>query len=136
MCYISVPTIQDCVENWHQNYQPQMQACKTPSKCPAYRPPSTKSGSCTACIGWRNVLESECYPLGKPIQWRNVNPTLLHKDPVEVAKGFVFISPDAQNCRDFSDFDIGGILKLKMGFADYHGGDQICHDKIKKVLYQ
>ena len=134
MCYLSLPTIQMCVEKWHQNHQPIMQGCQTPNKCPAFKPPSPKSGSCQACISWGKAVESKCFPLGKPIQWKNVNATLLHKDPVEVAKGFVFIIPDGQNCTDFGDFDIGGILKLMMGFVDYHGGDQVCYDKMKKVL--
>ena len=133
MCYLSLPTIQDCVEKWHQNHTSMLQACTSPNKCPAYKPPSAKSRSCQACIGWGKAVESEFYPHGKPIQWKNVNATLLHKDPVEVAKGFVFIIPDGQSCTDFSDFDIGGILKLMIGFADYHGGDQVCYEKMKKV---
>ena len=79
-------------------------------------------------------MESECYPPGKQVEWRNVHSTVLHKDPVEVAKGFLFRIPSGQNFTDFSDFDIGGILKLMMGFVDYHGGDQVCYDKMQKVL--
>ena len=132
-CIISLPTIQACVEVWHQSHQPKMHACQTPSNCPSYKKPTKKSGACLACIDWGNALESEYYPPGKDIQWRNVDATLLHKDPVEAAKGFVFIIPDKQSCTKFDDLDIGGVLKLMMGFAKYHGGDQTCYDKIQKV---
>ena len=140
MCSLSLPTIQDCVENWHQNHQPMLQGCTTPSKCPACKKP-TKSVSCQGCVDWGKAIEAEFYPPcppgvpGKGIQWKNVNTTLLHKDPVEVAKGFVFIIPRGQRCTDFGDFDIGGILKLMMGFVDYHGGDQVCYDKMQKVFF-
>ena len=110
-----------------------MQTCRTPSDCPSYKKPTRKSGACQACIDWGNALESECYPPEKDIQWKNVNATLLHKDPVEAAKGFVFIIPDKHNCKEFDDLDVGGTLKLMMGFADYHGGDKICYEKMQKV---
>ena len=117
MCYVSLPAIQDCVEKWHQNHQQTLQPCTKLSRCHAYKPLSAKSRSCQSCIqfGRGKAVESELYPREKPIQWKNVNAKLLHKDPVEVAKGFVFIIPDGQDCYDFSDFDIGGILKLMMG---------------------
>ena len=133
LCSVSLPTIKSCVEAWHQNHQPRMQTCQMPSKCPSYKKPIKKSGACQSCIDWGKALELECYPPGKDIQWRNVNTTLLHKDPVEAAKGFAFIIPDKQSCTEFGDLDIGGILKLMLGFADYHGGDQICHDKMQRV---
>ena len=133
LCSMSLATIQACVEAWHQIHHPRMKTCQTPSDCPSYKKPTTKSGACQACIDWGRALESECYPPGKDIQWKNVNTTLLHKDPMEAAKGFVFIIPDKQSCKEFDDFDVGGTLKLMMGFADYHGGDQICHDKMQKV---
>ena len=133
LCHFSLHTIQACVEAWLQSHRLKMQTCRTPSKCPSYKKPIKKSGACQACIDWGKALELECYPPGKDIQWRNVNATLLHKDPVEAAKGFAFIIPDKQSCTEFGDLDIGGILKLMMGFADYHEGDQICHDKIQRV---
>ena len=133
LCSVSLPTIRACVEAWHQSHQSMMHACQTPSNCPSYKKPTTKSGACQACIDWGNALESEYYPPGKDIQWRNVDATLLHKDPVEAAKGFVFIIPDKQNCTEFDDLDIGGVLKLMMGFANYHGGDRTCYDKMQKV---
>ncbi|XP_072041513.1 uncharacterized protein [Amphiura filiformis] len=134
LCYVSLPTVQACVENWHQIQLQQMQPCRALAQCLPHRKPTTKSGACQPCIGWGNAVESTCYPHGKGIQWRNVNASLFHKDPVEVSKGFVFIIPHGQPCTTFGDFDVGGILKLMMGFSDYHNGDQDCYNKIEKVL--
>ena len=134
LCYLSLPTIQACVEDWHKIKLLTMQACQTPGNCPSYKKPTVKSGACQPCVDWGMAVESECYPpAGKGIQWKNVNATILHKDPVEVAKGFVFIIPPGQGCTQFGDFDIGGILKLMMGFVEYHHGDQVCYDKMQKV---
>ncbi|XP_072042720.1 uncharacterized protein [Amphiura filiformis] len=134
LCYLGLPTVQACVENWHQIQLQQMQPCRASAQCLPHRKPTTKSKACQPCIDWGNAVESTCYPLGKGIQWRNVNASLFHKEPVEVAKGFVFVIPHGQPCTTFGDFDVGGILKLMMAFSDYHNGDQTCYNKIEKVL--
>ena len=135
-CEWSLPSIESCIKQWHQNKQQTLSSpCQQPSTCPSYKKPTTKSGACQSCIDWGSAVEGECYPPGRDVQWRNVNGTFLYKDPVEVAKGFVFILPHAQSCASFHDFDIGGILKMMIGFKGYHQGDQACVDKIQKVRF-
>ncbi|XP_072015116.1 uncharacterized protein [Amphiura filiformis] len=137
LCSLCIPTVQECVEQWHQAQQQQMLPCLATAKCLPNKKPTTKSGACKPCIDWANAVESVCYPPcppGKGVQWRNVNATLFHKDPVEVAKGFLFILPHGQSCTNFGDFDIGGILKLMMGFREFHNGDKACFDKMQKVV--
>ncbi len=141
-CYRSLPTVQASVEDWHKNQQPNLPACQTPAKClqaiqtkqkNIYKKPTAKNGTCVSCIACGKAVESASHPPGRDVQWKNVNTTLLHKDPVEVAKGFVFIIPSDQSCTQFDHFDIGGILKLMMGFRHYHNGDKVCTDKLQKV---
>ncbi|XP_072044865.1 uncharacterized protein [Amphiura filiformis] len=134
LCFISLPTVEASVERWHQIQQQQMQPCLGTAQCLPNKKPTPKSGACKPCIDWANAVQSTFYPHGKGVQWRNVNAALFHKDPVEVAKGFVFIIPPGQNCTTFGDFDIGGILKLMMGFADYHNGDPACYANMQQVL--
>ncbi|XP_072041514.1 uncharacterized protein [Amphiura filiformis] len=134
LCYLGLPTVQACVESWHQIQLQQMQPCRALAQCLPHRKPTAKSGACQPCIDWGKAVESTCYPHGKGIQWRNVNASLFDKDPVEVAKGFVFKMPHGLKFTTFGDFDVGGILKLMMTFSDFHNGDQACYNKIEKVL--
>ncbi|XP_072048644.1 uncharacterized protein [Amphiura filiformis] len=93
LCYLSAPAVQECVEKWHRDQiqQQQMQPCLATAKCLPNKKPTKKSGACQPCIDWTNAVEAVCYPPcppGKGVDWRNINATLFHKDPVEVAKGF------------------------------------------------
>ncbi|XP_072042725.1 uncharacterized protein [Amphiura filiformis] len=134
LCYTSLPTVQASVKKWHQTHQQLMQPCLGTAQCLPRRKPTPKSGACQPCIRWGNAVKNECYPMGKDVEWRNVNASLFHKDPVEVAKGFVFKIPHGLKFTTFGDFDVGGILKLMMTFTDYHNGDQTCYNKIEQVL--
>ncbi|XP_072042177.1 uncharacterized protein [Amphiura filiformis] len=134
LCYVSLPTVQASVEKWHQTHQQLMHPCLGTGQCLPGRKPTPKSGACQPCIDWGNAVKNECYPIGKDVEWRNVNASLFHKDPVEVAKGFVFKMPHGLKFTTFGDFDVGGILKLMMTFSDYHSGDQDCYNKIEQVL--
>ncbi|XP_072045771.1 uncharacterized protein [Amphiura filiformis] len=137
LCSLSAPTIQACVEKWHQTQQRHMQPCMATSNCLPNKKPTVKSGACQPCINWTAAVEAVCYPPCTPrrsVEWRNVDATLFHKNPVEVAKCFLFKLPHGQSCKTFDDFDIGGMLKLMMGFKEYHNGDQAIYGQMQKVL--
>ncbi|XP_072042076.1 uncharacterized protein [Amphiura filiformis] len=134
LCYVSLPTVQVSVETWHEKQQKLMHPCLATAQCQPCRKPTDKSGACQPCIDWGNAVKNECYPIGKDVEWRNVNASLFHTDPVEVAKGFVFKMPHGLKFTKFGEFDVGGILKLMMSFRYYHKGDQACYNKIEQVL--
>ena len=134
LCHWSLPSIQACIEHWHQNKKQTLKPCLT-STCPVGKKPSSKNQACQSCIDWGTAVEAECYPPGQNVQWKNINASLLHKDPLEVAKGFAFIIPQGQAFTSFDDFDVGGILKIMMGCKQYHHGDQACVDKIEEVSF-
>ena len=66
-------------------------------------------------------------------QWANVNPTILHRDPVEVAKAFVLRLPQGQSYGSIGDFDSASVLMIMMRFEQFHHGDHAKYGLIKKV---
>ena len=116
---------------WHQDQKKHNRPCLNSIHCQPNKKPTARSGACQPCVDWANTVQAVCS--GKDIQWSNTNVALFQQDPVEVAKGFVFKVPRGQQVTTFGDLDVGGILKLMMGFKVYHKGDQVCHDKIAEV---
>ena len=92
-------------------------------------------GSCTACNAWGNALEASVYPPNSSgsLPWQNINPTQLHADPIEAAKIFVLRLQPGAVYTDVGDFDSASLLMIMMKFKDFHLGDQLKYNAIKKV---
>ena len=67
------------------------------------------------------------------LPWQNINPTLLHVDPIEAAKIFVLRLQPGAVYTNVGDFDSASLLMIMMKFQNFHQGDQVKYDAIKKV---
>ena len=134
ICSLSMPLVRLSIEQWHQMMQTHLQNCTTPH-CPAKGKPNAKRGSCPSCVQWGVALQNTHSPSQNLVnpQWPNVNPTLLHKDPVEVAKAFVLRLPKGHICRSFGDFDVASILMMMVHFKGFHRGIKQHREHIEKV---
>ena len=138
VCKTSIPCIRTVLETWHQQVQSSLFSCTTPQTCGPIKgkPTVKKKGSCQACVDWANALELATYlppNTSGTLAWSNVNPTLLHKDPVEAAKAFVLRLQSGTTYSDVGDFDAASLLMIMMKFKEFNQGDQSKYWTIKKV---
>ena len=139
VCQATLPIIKKVLEDWHQRQVRNLALCATPQHCPSSTKgkPSAKKGFCQNCINWGQAIESVYYPPCNVsfIPWANVNPILLCKDAVEVAKAFVLRLPQGHVYKDFGDFDVANILMLMMHCNLFLQGDQAIYDNVTKVRW-
>ena len=140
VCEHSIPCIQNVLSKWHKNLQQTLSPCTAAHQCPGKgKPKAIKQGkgSCNACVAWGNALEAAVYPPNSSgtLPWANINPSLLHKDPLEAAKIFVLRLQPGVVLTDVGDFDSASLLMIMMKFNDFHQGDQVKYDIIKKVKF-
>ncbi|XP_072019588.1 uncharacterized protein [Amphiura filiformis] len=100
--------------------------------CPVYPP------LCKKCSQWCHAIETLFWTNGYPkkdarVTWRNINPSRLFHDYVEVAKAFAVSLPPGQSSTCFGDFDPASILKVMMKFGECHLNNLANHDVINKV---
>ncbi|XP_072019348.1 uncharacterized protein [Amphiura filiformis] len=109
-----------------------------PCYCRLNRVKPHRHHSCQNCIQWCHAIESLFYTNGYPkkdarVTWRNINPTRLFHDYVELAKAFAVSLPPGQSPTCFGDFDPASILKVMMKFGECHHNNPVNHDVINKV---
>ena len=136
VCDKALPCITDTLTKWHSNQLQVLHPCASPHQCPVTGKPKPGK-SCQGCVDWGNALQTVYYPPIQPnvqnIQWSNVNPSLFHQDPVEVAKAFVLRLPSGKSYKSVGDFDAASLLMIMMRFGEFHGGNRSVFDKIKEV---
>ena len=80
--------------------------------------------SCANCVNWGTALEGIYYhsnPLAlKQLTWKNVNSSLMHGSHIEVANAFALNLPGGHRPTQFSDYDTAHIMKIMLGFGEYH----------------
>ena len=138
VCLQAVPCIQSTVQNWHAHQKTTngLQPCLSAS-CPTKGKPTRAKGACPNCILWGTAIESVYFPpTGKTgIQWQNLNPRLLGHDAIEVSKAFVLRLPHGANPKTFTDYDPASVLKIMMGFGEFHNHTKGHYDVISKVSF-
>ena len=134
-CASFAPCIQRLLETWHKNLQQTLPPCTTPQTCPTKGKPKTGRRSCAACVAWGNAIEAAVYPPSSSgsLPWQNINSKQLHANPIEAAKIFVLRLQPGAVYTDVGDFDSASLLMIMMKFQDFHQGDQVKFDAIKKV---
>ncbi|XP_072047907.1 uncharacterized protein [Amphiura filiformis] len=134
VCSQSIPCITDVIKTWHDNQKQLNMQCMNPQQCIRKGKPRPKK-SCSACRAWRNAIESVYYPPANVdrIQWQNIDPTVLHNDVVEVAKAFTFRLPGGKSFTSFGDFDAGSLLAIMFHFNEFHKGDSVIYDAVRKI---
>ena len=136
LCKKSIPCIRMVLETWHQQVKSSLSSCTTPQICGSIKGKANDKKGCQACVDWANALELATYwppNTSGTLAWTNVNPTLLHKDPVEAAKAFVLRLPAGTIYSDVGDFDAASLLMIMMKFKEFNQGDQSKYQTIKKV---
>ncbi len=137
ICSKSIPCISSVLTTWHSNQKQINMPCTNPQQCIRKGKPRPQK-SCSACRAWRHAIESAYYPPKNVdrIQWQNIDPTRLHHDVVEVAKAFTFRLPGDKSHTSLGDFDVGSLLAIMLHVTDFHQGESIVYDAIRKVLFQ
>ena len=151
----AIPCVDNCLRNWHAIQQQALPPCSVlgPLQCPTGskpKPPTSSQqrrsplSSCHECVAWGNAVEAMLYhpvttfPLARPqLAWQNVNPPILGKSHVEIAKAFVLKLPRKQNQQyttcSIADFDSVSLLMIMYKFKEFHHSSQAVYDIIKRV---
>ena len=126
VCSEAVTSVERVVKAWH-TYQRNLglQACTQPSVCTTKKGKPKQGASCFNCANWGTALEGVYYHnnplvLNKQLTWKNVNSSLMHGSHIEVANAFALNLPGGQRPTQFSDYDTAHILKIMLGFGEYH----------------
>ena len=118
VCDKALPSLEGVIQAWHAKQG--TQSCTQPQQCPTKGKPKPPS-SCGNCVQWAIPLETVCFsPPNNKVQvtWKNVNPTLLHSNPIEVANAFALHLP--KRPTKFEDYDTASALKIMLGFGEFH----------------
>ena len=134
ICERAIPCIWETVKTWHDSEAKRQQPCQSPQQCITKGKPKTGK-SCQACVDWGSSIDKVFYKRQQnaEVTWRNVNPTRLHNDPIEVMKAFVLRLVPGKTYTGPGDFDVACLLMIMMFFAKFHGSNPQVHDTIKKV---
>ncbi|XP_072019714.1 uncharacterized protein [Amphiura filiformis] len=152
-----LPCAENVIKDWHAtkqillhttNQQVILQPCLHPTHCPARITDNKRRRQphhcpvhpppCQNCIQWCHAIESLFWNNGYPkkdarVTWRNINPSRLFHDYVELAKAFAVSLPPGQSPTSFGDFDPASMLKVMMKFGECHLNNPANHDVINKV---
>ena len=113
----ALPKLEGVIQAWHakQGTQP----CTQPLICVVKKgkPNLKHPSSCGNCVQWATHLETVCFSQVQ-VTWRNVNPTLLDSNPIEVANAFALHLN--QRPTKFEDYDTASALKIMLGFGEFH----------------
>ena len=128
--YVSLevaPILWDVIKKWHKVQISGIQRCIQPTVCPKNVKPrskGTRTLSCENCVKWGSALEKvHCRLADKSsdIEWKNVDPTRLYDDPIEVCNAFAIFRPKhEQRPQRVQDYDIASVLKIIRGFGEFH----------------
>ncbi|XP_072018854.1 uncharacterized protein [Amphiura filiformis] len=146
-----LPCAENVIRDWHAtkqiflhsfNRQVTLQPCLHPTHCPARITDNKRRRQphhcpvhpppCQNCIQWCHAIESLFWSNGYP-SWRNINPSKLFTDYVELAKAFAVSLPPGQSPTCLRDFDPASILKIMTKFGECHLNNPANHDVIQKV---
>ena len=130
----AVSGLQNALQTWHEPLRDNLSCCSTPKQCPSNKKPTAKNKYCKECIQWGDEIEAACFPKSWEVSWKNMTPSNLMKDPIEIAKVFVFQSTDGQESnKQLKDFDSGSLLKIMMHFKNFHDGNMDVYNALKQV---
>ena len=124
VCQKSAPCIKKVVDAWHTQQKQTQTPCIQPQVCSGIKGKpklgSKPNASCPSCVNWGNAVEAVHYPQAPQIAWRNIDTTLLHGSVIEVCNGFALNLPSGQRPTKIADYDTASILKIMMGFGQFH----------------
>ena len=138
-CQKAAPSLQNVVNKWHAHQIQTINPCTNPQACSAVKGKPKPNASCAECVKWVKRIEGVYFPQPPFIAWKNINSSLLYTSEIEICNGFALHLPPGQRPTQISDYDTASILKLMLGFGEYHHQDQATqsfkspHDVILEV---
>ena len=132
-CQKAAPSLQNVVSTWHAHQKQTINPCTNPQICSAVKGKPKAGASCAECVKWVKRIESVYFPQPPFIAWKNVNSSILYNNAIEVCNGFALHLPPGQRPTQISDYDTASILKIMLGFGEYHHQNQAT--KIFKSPY-
>ncbi|XP_072022690.1 uncharacterized protein [Amphiura filiformis] len=128
VCDKAIPSIDKVINAWHSSQtqsNSNTQPCSQPEVCSTIKgKPKPNASSCAGCYEWGRALERVYYPKPPFITWRNINSSLLHGSATEVCSGFALTLPPGRRPTQISDYDTASIIKIMLGFGEYHHNNQ------------
>ena len=137
-CQKSAPYLKQVVDTWYMQQKQTQKQCSQPLICSSIKGKPKSNTSCSGCVNWGRAVEAVYYPPPAQIAWRNIDTTLLHGSAIEVCNGFALNLPSGQRPTKVADYDTASILKIMMGFGQFHQFNQPTskpYETIKKVMY-
>ncbi|XP_072021050.1 uncharacterized protein [Amphiura filiformis] len=128
----AAPCVEAVVKQWHHLVKPVIGSCETPEVCRKLDtkqsgPTMEKKGYCDNCLLWVDSVKAAInqYSSGKKkinINWENLILFEFHKDPLQIAKAFVFKIPKDKlkkfhQMASFDEFDEGSLLLVIKNFG-------------------
>ena len=142
VCEKASPSIYKIVNIWHSYQKLSKKQCSQPQVCSKVKGKPKPNTSCPECVKWGRVIETVHYARAPSITWTNINTSLLHGSAIEVCNGFALNLPSGQRPTQMCDYDTASILKIMMGFGEYHQNNQGTQNypdpylTIRKVMSQ
>ena len=136
VCQKAAASLESVVNTWHSQKKPTLNPCTCTQHpiCSAVNRKPKLGTFCAECVKWVTCIEPVYYPQpqpqpGKitkkpPIAWKNINSSLLYCSAIEVCNGFALNLPAGQKPTQILDYDTASILKIMMGFGEFHHNDQ------------
>ena len=141
VCQKSAPCIKKVVDTWHMQQKQTQTPCSQRQVCSRIKGKPKLNTSCRSCVNWGKAVETVYYPQPPQIAWRNIDITLLHGSAIEVCNGFALNLPSGQRPTKMADYDAASILKIMMGFGQFHQSNQATsnfpqpYQTIQKVTF-
>ena len=124
VCDKAIPSIDKVVNVWHLYQKLSKQPCTQPQVCSKVKGKPKPNTACAECAKWGRAIETVHYARAPSITWTNINSSLLHGSTIEVCNGFALNLPAGQRPTQMCDYDTASILKIMMGFGEYHQHNQ------------
>ena len=130
-CQKAAPSLQSAVDKWHSRQKQilKISPCTQPNICCRVTGKPTSETSCAECVKWVTCIETVYYPQPSPpnkphIAWKNIDSSLLYNSTIQVCNGFALNLPSDHKPTQISDYDTASILKIMMGFGEFHHNNQ------------
>ncbi|XP_072018472.1 uncharacterized protein [Amphiura filiformis] len=124
VCDKAIPSVDKVINNWHSYQKLSITPCSQPHVCSTVKGKPKPNTSCPGCVKWGRAIEGVYCPQPPFITWKNIDSSLLHGRTVEVCSGFALHLPAGHRPTKISDYDTASILKIMMGFGEYHQNNQ------------
>ena len=127
LCLRAAACVENVLKAWHARMLKGSSGLKecVSKKCSKVKGRPKPNGSCKHCRDWADEIENAVFPQEDEIIhglcWKNVKSPRFYKSPLEVAKVFVYNTPEERMAKttEFTNFDGGSLLMIMKLFDEF-----------------